>query len=188
MGAARRQHLCTTEIYRSRSGCIGPEECISTSRQKKKRNCNKKYRGYCLPISKPGIVSANTPTSFPPSPPPPSTSYIPTPFFCTWLPSPRRWLSPTARQERRPAFKSVSPPNLYTHIAAPLTPPPQSSSEDPPVQQPRPCYYTPSFSAHHRPCRVRNFRLCRPAVSKSSPEHNSVDTPNHCLKETTVYL
>jgi len=74
-----------------------------------------------------------------PSPPPsvspiPSTPYIPASFLCTWLPSPRRWLSPTARQERQQAFKSVSPRlNVNTHYI-PYTPHP--SSEDPSIQQP----------------------------------------------------
>ena len=64
----------------------------------------------------------------------------------------------------------------------------QSSSEDPSIKQPRPCYHTPSFSADHRSCCFRNFRLCRPAVHQSRPRLNSVHTPNRLHEETTVHF
>ncbi|KAF9780579.1 kinesin-domain-containing protein [Thelephora terrestris] len=54
---------------------------------------------------------------FPLPPPLPYNPYIPASLICIWLHSPRRWLSPTARQEQQRAFKSVSlPVSPTTHI------------------------------------------------------------------------
>lgn len=79
---------------------------------------------------------------------------------------------------------SSSLSDLTHYIALTL----QSSSENPSVEQSRPCHYTPSFPADHRSCCFHNFRLCRPAVLQSRSGLNSVHTSNSCHKETAIHF
>ena len=86
---------------------------VPLGRKKKmdERNRNKKCRAYRT--SWPSFRPAPSPhppllpSTRPPRPFVRPRTY-PAPFFCTWLPSLRRWLTPTARQEQQPASKSVS--------------------------------------------------------------------------------